>query len=235
MLFRSLAPPEWRADAGLDLDYHVRSVALPEPASVRDLLDLAATLCATPFDRSRPLWEFTVISGLAGGHAALLQKLHHTITDGVGGLKLSLSIVDRARNPRGVPEVQRIIGDQADLAREHGVHGFCYYHYWFGGKRLLEQPFNVVLKSRKPGFPFCLCWANEPWSRRWNGRPEEVLQAQNYSPEDDRQHIRWKRFYNVNFPPNRRENAGADGLFDASRWEPRASGLLGPVTLRGGR
>ena len=81
-----LAPPEWRTDAGLDLDYHVRSLALPEPASLRDLLDLAATLCATPFDRSRPLWEFTVIDGLAGGHAALLQKVHHTITDGVGGL-----------------------------------------------------------------------------------------------------------------------------------------------------
>lgn len=113
-----LAPPEWRTDAGLDLDYHVRSVALPEPASLRDLLDLAATLCATPFDRSRPLWEFTVIEGLAGGHAALLQKVHHTITDGVGGLKLSLSIVDRERTPRGVPEVQRIVGDQADRVRD---------------------------------------------------------------------------------------------------------------------
>lgn len=80
---------------------------------------------------------------------------------------------------------------QADLAREHGIHGFCFYHYWFGGKRLLELPFNEMLASGKPDFPFCLCWANEPWSRRWNGRPEEVLQAQNYNAKDDVAHIRW--------------------------------------------
>ncbi len=53
---------------------------------------------------------------------------------------------------------------QADLAREHGIEGFCYWHYWFGnGKRLLEHPFNEVLTSGKPDFPFCLAWANETW------------------------------------------------------------------------
>jgi glycosyltransferase involved in cell wall biosynthesis len=87
-----------------------------------------------------------------------------------------------------LPEVRQA---QADLARQHGIHGFCYYHYWFGGKRLLDRPFNDVLNSGEPDFPFCLCWANEPWSRRWNGRPEELLQAQDYSPEDDLNHIRW--------------------------------------------
>jgi WS/DGAT/MGAT family acyltransferase len=106
-----LAPPEWRTDLAFDIDYHVRSVALPDPATVRDLLDLAAQLCATPFDRSRPLWEFTVIEGLAGGHAALLQKVHHTITDGVGGLRLSLSIVDRRAEEPPVADVQRIVGE----------------------------------------------------------------------------------------------------------------------------
>ncbi len=80
---------------------------------------------------------------------------------------------------------------QAALARAHGVHGFCYYHYWFGGQRLLERPFNEVLASGEPDFPFCLCWANEPWSRRWDGQAENVLQAQTYSPEDDVNHIRW--------------------------------------------
>lgn len=80
---------------------------------------------------------------------------------------------------------------QAELARAHGIHGFCYYHYWFGGKRLLERPFNEVFASGEPDFPFCLCWANEPWSRRWNGRAEDVLQPQTYSPEDDVTHIRW--------------------------------------------
>src|SRR5207247_4042112 len=75
--------------------------------------------------------------------------------------------------------------------RQYGIHGFCYYHYWFRGKRLLERPFDEVLASGQPDFPFCLCWANEPWSRRWNGRAEEVLQAQEYSAADDMAHIRW--------------------------------------------
>ena len=80
---------------------------------------------------------------------------------------------------------------QAELARAHGVSGFCYYHYWFGGKRLLERPFNEILASGQPDFPFCLCWANEPWSRRWDGQAENILQPQIYSPEDDEKHIRW--------------------------------------------
>ncbi len=81
--------------------------------------------------------------------------------------------------------------EQAHLARRHGIHGFCYYHYWFHGKRLLERPFNDVLKSGKPDIPFCLCWANEPWSRRWDGSESDVLQPQSYSAADDIAHIRW--------------------------------------------
>ena len=80
---------------------------------------------------------------------------------------------------------------QAELARQAGIEAFCYYHYWFDGKRLLERPFNEVLESGRPDFPFCLCWANEPWSRRWDGRGEDVLQPQSYSEEDDLDHIRW--------------------------------------------
>src|ERR1035438_6297622 len=86
-----------------------------------------------------------------------------------------------------VPEARRA---QAGLAREYGIHGFCYYHYWFHGKRLLERPFNDVLESGKPAFPFCLCWANENWTRRWDGKEEQVLLKQVYSIEDDIQHIR---------------------------------------------
>jgi hypothetical protein len=78
---------------------------------------------------------------------------------------------------------------QAELARAHGIHAFCYYHYWFGGKQLLERPFAAVLASGEPDFPFCLCWANEPWSRRWDGRADDVLQAQTYSADDDIAHI----------------------------------------------
>jgi lipopolysaccharide biosynthesis protein len=80
---------------------------------------------------------------------------------------------------------------QADLARAHGVDGFCYYHYWFLGRRLLERPFDEVLASGEPDFPFCLCWANEPWTRRWDGAAGDVLVPQGYSREDDLAHIRW--------------------------------------------
>ncbi|MDR3516789.1 MAG: glycoside hydrolase family 99-like domain-containing protein [Azospirillaceae bacterium] len=79
---------------------------------------------------------------------------------------------------------------QARLARQHGIHGFCYYHYNFSGQRLLERPFNDVLASGQPDFPFCICWANENWTRRWDGQDHEILIKQNYSPENDRDMIR---------------------------------------------
>ncbi|MGZ8766446.1 MAG: wax ester/triacylglycerol synthase family O-acyltransferase [Acidimicrobiia bacterium] len=94
-----LAPPQWQTDPTLDLEYHLRRVSAPPPGRMRELLDLAALLSAAPLDRSRPLWEFTVVEGLEGGRAALLQRMHHTITDGVGGLKLSLSLVDLEADP----------------------------------------------------------------------------------------------------------------------------------------
>ena len=109
-----IAPPEWRPDHDFDLDYHLRTVALPAPGGLRQLLDLAGTVAASPLDRSRPLWEFTVVEGLEGGRAALLQKVHHTITDGVGGVKLSMSLLDLERDPPDPPEpspVQRIAAE----------------------------------------------------------------------------------------------------------------------------
>ncbi len=80
---------------------------------------------------------------------------------------------------------------QADMARQYGIHGFCYYHYWFHGRRLLDRPVAEILRSGEPDFPFCLCWANESWSRRWDGLERELLMPQAYSEEDDRAHIRW--------------------------------------------
>lgn len=78
---------------------------------------------------------------------------------------------------------------QADLARNFGISGFVYYHYWFNGRRILERPFNEVLASGKPDFPFCLCWANENWSRAWDGGSRHLLLEQHYSEDDDRAHI----------------------------------------------
>ena len=80
---------------------------------------------------------------------------------------------------------------QAQLAREYGISGFCYYHFWFNGRRLLGRPLDEVLATGRPDFPFCLCWANENWTRVWDGGNGDVLMRQNYSETDDRQHIRW--------------------------------------------
>jgi diacylglycerol O-acyltransferase / wax synthase len=94
-----IMPPEFADDPTLDLQAHVQVVAVPEPGDDRAVLDLAGALAERPLDRARPLWEFTVIEGLTEGRSALLQKVHHTITDGVGGLKLSLALVDFERDP----------------------------------------------------------------------------------------------------------------------------------------
>ena len=92
------APPEWADDPSFDLDFHVRRLALPPPGTDRALLDLAALLYEDAFDRARPLWNLTIVEGLEGGRAALLAKMHHTITDGVGGVRLSMQFIDLARD-----------------------------------------------------------------------------------------------------------------------------------------
>lgn len=79
---------------------------------------------------------------------------------------------------------------QADLARSAGLHGFCYYHYWFGGRRVLNQPFDAVRASGEPDFPFMLAWANENWTRAWDGGARDILLAQDYSDADTIAHAR---------------------------------------------
>lgn len=81
-----------------------------------------------------------------------------------------------------LPEVRE---EQAKLASAYGIEAFCYWHYWFGGQRLLERPFAEVLESGTPDFPFCVAWANESWTGIWHGAPNRVLMEQTYPGEDD--------------------------------------------------
>ena len=80
---------------------------------------------------------------------------------------------------------------QAEMAKEYGIHGFCYYHYWFNGKRVLNTPVDKILNLKKPDFPFMLFWANETWSRSWWGDDKEILIEQTYNYQDDLNHINW--------------------------------------------
>jgi diacylglycerol O-acyltransferase len=110
----NLAPPTWVDDSDFDIDRHLRRVALPKPANERSLLNLATIITADPFDRVRPLWQFTIVEGLRGGRAALIQKLHHTIADGESGVQLSLEFLDFERDaiPPPMPDADTV--DAAD-------------------------------------------------------------------------------------------------------------------------
>jgi lipopolysaccharide biosynthesis protein/GT2 family glycosyltransferase len=78
-----------------------------------------------------------------------------------------------------LPEIRQA---QATLARRYGLTGFCYYYYWFNGRRVLERPLDQILASGKPDFPFLICWANEPWTRNWDGLNADILLPQAYGP-----------------------------------------------------
>lgn len=75
--------------------------------------------------------------------------------------------------------------DQIAVAKKYGIDGFCYHYYWFSGKRILNLPLDDMLSDAESDMPFCLCWANESWTRRWDGADHEVLIAQKYLPDDD--------------------------------------------------
>ena len=86
-----------------------------------------------------------------------------------------------------VPET---IMKQVEIARNHNLYGFCFYHYWFNGERPLNKPVDLFIETEKE-FPFCVCWANHDWNKIWDGFPNTILMKQNHSIEDDTKHIRF--------------------------------------------
>lgn len=84
---------------------------------------------------------------------------------------------------------------QAKTAKQYGIYGFCYYHYWFKGKKLLEKPLDQMLLDPNIDIPFCLSWANEPWTRAWDGKNDEILMSQDYGNEED-----WKAHFEYLLP-----------------------------------
>ena len=89
-----LAPPRWTVDPDFDLSWHVRHVEAPAPKTLAAVLDLARVTGMAGFDRARPLWEWTLAEGLDGGQAAIVLKIHHSLTDGIGGMQLAATLFD---------------------------------------------------------------------------------------------------------------------------------------------
>ena len=93
-------PPRWEPVADFDLDYHVRRVGAPRPATFEGVLEMARLAQMEAFDPARPMWQATLIDGLEGGGSALLCKVHHALTDGVGGVQIGLTLFDLSARPR---------------------------------------------------------------------------------------------------------------------------------------
>ena len=117
----ALGAPKWIDDPEFNIDYHVRRVCLPEPGTLRQLLDLATLIVNDPFERTRPLWQFFAIDGLAGGRGALIVKLHHTVADGQGGVLLSLQFIDLERNAPLPPPLPHQPAPEPSIANDDPV------------------------------------------------------------------------------------------------------------------
>ena len=121
-----LGPPRWETDDYFDLTYHLGRTLATEPGDQRAVLDIAGHMAMSAFDKDRPLWEFMVVEGLQGGGAALIQKVHHSVTDGVGGMKLARLLLDEKRKPAATRSHARV----AD--RQH-VDGLTSVADWLAG------------------------------------------------------------------------------------------------------
>ena len=124
-MFR-VGPPYWSEDPHFDIDYHLRRVRAPAPATFDSVLDIARCSAMSGFDRARPLWEYTLVEGLHDGRAAFVMKVHHSMTDGVGGMRLLIMLFDLERNPIEPTFEAVVVGsrrlDQAQLIRRSLDH-----------------------------------------------------------------------------------------------------------------
>ncbi|MEO5899412.1 MAG: wax ester/triacylglycerol synthase domain-containing protein, partial [Ilumatobacteraceae bacterium] len=120
-----LGPPKWRLDENFDIDYHLRRVVCPSPKDLRAVLDMAAPIAMAAFDKDRPLWEFTLVEGLEGGRAAFIQKVHHSFTDGVGGVKLAQLLLDDSPDPGVSPPAEPAQGTPAAGAFESAIESLA--------------------------------------------------------------------------------------------------------------
>ena len=149
-----IGPPRWAVETDFDLDFHLRRVHLPPGATHRDLLDFVGPIAQSSFDRARPLWEATVIEGLEGGKAALVMKVHHSVTDGVGGVELLSQLVDLEANsglPTDTPAAPapEPLGG-ADLIRESIAHTS---RRWMGiGSRVPASALDTATSALRDPF-----------------------------------------------------------------------------------
>jgi len=129
-----IAPPRWEIDPDFDLRFHLRQLHLGGEGTLRDLLDLAEPIVMQAFDKDRPLWELYLVQGLEGGRAGMLMKLHHAISDGIGLVRMTGSMIETERRTRGArPRPRRRLEDlplpdprtNRELVRdaiEHRIH-----------------------------------------------------------------------------------------------------------------
>ncbi len=148
-----LAPQRWVVDENFDLSLHLHRMRVPDGGGARDVLDVARAAGLTAFDHDRPLWEFTLVEGLPDGRAALVMKLHHALTDGVGGIEIAAHVVDLEREP-----ATRASMPPAPAPRDHGlleVVGDTVDHH----RRRLTNAGEDLLRSA-PGM--LRDWATDP-------------------------------------------------------------------------
>ena len=187
--FGRLAPPTWATDPEFDLDYHVRRISLPAPGTERQLYDLCTRLYEDPYDRTRPLWMFVVIEGLEGGRGAMFSKMHHTVTDGIGALRLSEKYLEiSADEPAPEPiDLEALIAESIAAEREgdDGTEPVS------PGENLLRSLEHVVKRQAgiaKRAVGEVATWAGDPQQAR--DLAEDAVAsaratASQLSPDDD--------------------------------------------------